>query len=179
MQAVELYLDQYLPWSEAKRQRGDVGEGTGGEEISRAFPAGEAPSGVSAHRMRELLRLRHYSYRTEQSYVHWVERFQTFCQSRGLDLEDPDSVRSFLSYLAIGRKVSSSTQNQAFNALLFYFREVLEREFGEVKSVRGKKGPRLPVVLTEEETRAVLAQADGTAGLILSSTDRGFGCQRR
>lgn len=167
MQAVELYLDHYLPWSEAKRQRGDVVDGTGKDEVSRAFPAGKASSGVAVHRMRELLRLRHYSYRTEQSYIQWAERFEAFCQDRGLDLQDPDSVRSFLSYLAIGRNVASSTQNQAFNALLFYFREVLGKEFGEVKSVRAKKGPRLPVVLSQEETRIVLGQAEGTMGLIL------------
>ncbi|MEM3421927.1 MAG: integron integrase [Candidatus Hadarchaeum sp.] len=166
MQAVELYLDQFLPWSRAKTLEKDLFREMEGKEFRVSHP-GEAGRSLNVQRMRELLRIRHYSYRTEQSYLHWVERYHAFCQSRGLHSGDADSVRSFLSYLAIGRNVASSTQNQAFNALLFYFREVLGKEFGEVKSVRAKKGPRLPVVLSEEETRRVLAQTEGTTGLIL------------
>lgn len=167
MQAVELYLDQFVPWSRAKNRAEDRSEDPGRGDHLKGLSLGEGPSSATVRRVRELLRLRHYSYRTEQSYAHWVERYHAFCQSRGLHSGDADSVRSFLSYLAIGRNVASSTQNQAFNALLFYFREVLGKEFGEVKSVRAKKGPRLPVVLSEEETRRVLAQTEGTTGLIL------------
>jgi integron integrase len=132
-----------------------------------AAPESPPKIGEAISRLKELMRLRHYSYRTEQSYVQWAERFGGFCRSRELEWAEPDSVRAFLSDLAIRRNVAASTQSQAFNALLLLFREVFGREFGEVRSVRTKRGPRLPVVLSEKETRDVLAQAEGTAALML------------
>jgi integron integrase len=137
------------------------------ERAGAVAPASPPRVGEAVARLRELMRLRHYSYRTEQSYIQWAERLERFCRARNLDWTAPDSVRAFLSDLAIRRQVSASTQSQAFNAILLLFREVFGREFGEVRSVRAKKGPRLPVVLSEKETREVLAQAQGTASLML------------
>ncbi len=141
----------------------------GAPEKAKGAAAIPSPSRVreAVSRLRELMRLRHYSYRTEQSYIQWAERLGHFCRERGLDWTASDSVRAFLSDLAIRRNVTSSTQTQAFNALLFLFRDVFGKEFGEVKSVRSRRGPRLPVVLSEEETRLVLEGVEGTSGLLL------------
>lgn len=167
MAAVGLYLDHYLPWLRQRSSTSEKGATPFGPGGPGVMHASSLEAGKAVSRLRELMRLRHYSYRTEQSYIHWAERFDGFCRERNLDWTEPDSVRAFLSDLAIRRNVAASTQSQAFNALLLLFREVFGREFGEVRSVRAKRGARLPVVLSEEETRAVLAQTEGTSGLIL------------
>lgn len=119
----------------------------------------------------EAIRIKHYSYRTERSYVDWVKRFCNYLsQSKGisnLDKVNSTDLRDFLSYLAINKRVSSSTQNQAFNALLFLFREVLDIEVkGVDKVVRAKRGLKLPVVLTIEEVEQLLKHLEGKALLI-------------
>jgi integron integrase len=118
-------------------------------------------------KMRQLLRLKHYSYRTERSYLDWVKRFFDYLQHlKGdtistLNYQTSD-VRDFLSHLAIKQKVAASTQNQAFNALLFLFRDVLNIDPGDLsKTVRARRGKRLPVVLTGEEVQKLLAQLSG------------------
>lgn len=124
-------------------------------------------------KMREAIRIKHYSYRTERSYIDWVKRFYDYVfnikkrdvESKGLDSGD---VRDFLSYLAVYLRVSSSTQNQAFNALLFLFRDVLKIELGELgKTVRAKRGPKLPVVLSIAEVGKLFSNAEGKYLLIL------------
>ena len=123
--------------------------------------------------MRQALRIKHYSYRTERSYLEWAERFMDYTakvkkkdvRAAGLDSGD---VKDFLSYLALTRKVSSSTQNQAFNALLFLFRDVLKTELGDLsKTVRAKRGQKLPVVLSPEEVQALFKHVKGLNLLIL------------
>ncbi len=122
---------------------------------------------------REALRIKHYSYRTERSYIDWVKRFYDYALSvkkkdirvKGIDSGD---VRDFLSYLAVKRCVSSSTQNQAFNALLFLFRDVLNIEFSDLgKTVRAKRGVKLPVVLSIEEVQKLFGQVEGKNLLVL------------
>ncbi|NOY82745.1 MAG: integron integrase [Kiritimatiellaeota bacterium] len=104
--------------------------------------------------MKERLRIRHYAYRTEQAYCDWVRRFFAYGCECSADVRSPDTVRRYLSHLAMERKVSSSTQNQAFNALLFLFREVWSIDLGDMsKGVRAKRGRKLPVVLSVEEVR--------------------------
>jgi len=123
--------------------------------------------------MRQALRIKHYSYRTERSYLEWAKRFIDYTskvkkkdvRAAGLDSGD---VKDFLSYLALTRKVSSSTQNQAFNALLFLFRDVLKTELGDLsKTVRAKRGQKLPVVLSLEEVQALFKHVKGLNLLIL------------
>jgi len=113
-------------------------------------------------KMREALRLRHRSIRTERSYVGWVRAFAETC-NRPPEAVDSSDVRRFLSYLAVERKVAPSTQNQAFHALLFLFRHVLER--GDLKdvanTVRARPKSRLPVVFSPEEIRRIFAELDG------------------
>ncbi len=123
--------------------------------------------------MREAIRIKHYSYRTERSYLEWTKRFIDYTskvkkkdvRSAGLDSGD---VKDFLSYLALAKRVSSSTQNQAFNALLFLFRDVLKKELGDLsKTVRAKRGQKLPVVLSPEEIQELFKNVKGLNLLII------------
>jgi len=117
--------------------------------------------------VREAARVRHYSYRTEQTYVQWVRRFILFHGKRHPRELGEAEVARFLSYLAVKRKVSASTQNQALNALVFLYRAVLERPLGEVAGiVRARRARRLPVVLSPAEVAALLAELDGVAWLV-------------
>ncbi len=107
--------------------------------------------------MQRLLRLRHTSLRTERSYLGWLRRFRAFTGERpGVELRAGDVVR-FLSHLAVEENVAPSTQNQAFSALLFLFRHVLDRDLDVAATVRAKPRPRLPVVLSRGEVGHVLA----------------------
>jgi len=120
--------------------------------------------------MKRLIRVRHYSYSTEQTYLDWARRFLDYMsKDKKTNVAEYDGVdvKSFLSHLALRHKVSSSTQNQAFNALLFLFREVLGQNLGDLSgTVRAKRGVRLPVVLTVEEVKALLSQLSGRSLLI-------------
>ncbi|HWX21457.1 MAG TPA: integron integrase [Candidatus Binatia bacterium] len=105
------------------------------------------------------IRLRNYSSRTLESYRVWISKFQAFVRSRPTCELDTQEVRGFLSALAVRHGVSASSQNQAFNALLFFFRHVLGREFGKVDGVvRAKRHRYVPVVLSRSEVEAVLGK---------------------
>ena len=118
-------------------------------------------------RLRAEIRVRHYSLRTEQSYVDWVRRFILFHHKRHPAEMGATEIRDFLSYLAVDRGVSASTQNQAKSALLFLYREVLKVELPWLDEVVvAKSAKRLPVVLTQVEVRALLNAMSGTMGLI-------------
>lgn len=108
-------------------------------------------------RLREALRARHYSKKTEETYCHWVRRYIFFHQLRHpLEMGEPE-INAFLTHLAVAEKVSASTQNQALCGLLFLYRHILQREVGDLGDViRARKPKRLPVVLTREEVKAVL-----------------------
>jgi integron integrase len=111
---------------------------------------------------REALRIRHYSLRTEQTYVQWIKRFIFFHGKRHPQEMGEVEVGQFLSALATESRVSASTQNQALNALLFLYRAVLEKPLGYVNGVvRAKRPSRLPVVLTRQEVRAIFGALDG------------------
>lgn len=118
-------------------------------------------------RVREQIRLKHYSIRTERVYCEWIKRYVRFHKYRHpLDMGAPE-VEAFLSDLAVRRDVSASTQNQALAALLFLYKQVLKQELpwlGEV--VRAKKPARLPVVLSIDEVHRILAQLEGEVGLV-------------
>jgi integron integrase len=118
-------------------------------------------------RVREAIRVRHYSYRTEEQYVFWVRRYILFHGRRHpLDMGAVE-VEAFLSSLAVHGKVAAATQNQALAAVLFLYRHVLRQELPWLNNVvRARKPRRLPVVLTREETRALLAQLSGVYWLI-------------
>lgn len=117
---------------------------------------------------REVMRFRRLSARTEEAYCQWIKRFIFFHEKRHPREMGPPEVEAFLTNLAVARRVSGSTQNQALNALVFMYRWVLLRE-NEAWSgfVRAQRPPRLPVVLSQEEVRRVLAAANPRYRLVL------------
>ena len=118
-------------------------------------------------RMRLAIRTRHYSRRTEEAYLGWVRRFVRFHGMRHPGELPPSAVAAFLSNLANEGGVSASTQSQALSALLFLYRDVLQKDFGWLDGVvRAKRPKRLPVVLSPDEVRALLAQMQGTRWLM-------------
>lgn len=118
--------------------------------------------------VRDRIRVKHYSIRTEQAYLGWIKRFILFHgKQHPLTLGAPD-VERFLTHLAVEGKVAASTQNQALAAVLFLYREVLDRPLPWLDDLtRAKQPERLPVVLTVSETQLVLARISGTAGLMV------------
>jgi integron integrase len=109
--------------------------------------------------VREVIRTRHYSWRTEQTYVQWIKRFIFFHGKRHPLEMGEQEVTQFLSDLAVAKRVSASTQSQALSALLFLYREVLGQELNWLQDVvRAKRPKRLPVVLSRTEVRALLNQ---------------------
>ena len=118
-------------------------------------------------RIRQAVRTRHYSVRTERAYVSWVRRFVIFHGKRHPETLGADEIGAFLSHLAVQGKVSASTQNQAMSALLFLYKEVLGKEVPWITDiVRAKEQRRLPVVLTRDEVVAVLGRTSGTPRLM-------------
>jgi integron integrase len=116
---------------------------------------------------RERMRTRHLSLRTEQAYLQWMRRFIDF-HHRGHPRElGAPAVEQFLTYLAVQRRVSSATQNQALQALLFLYRQVLGIELPWLDNItRAESAKRLPVVLTRNEVRALLSQLEDTPWLV-------------
>jgi integron integrase len=112
--------------------------------------------------IRDAIRLKHYSIRTEQSYVNWIKRYIFFHNVRHPDEMSAAEVEAFLTHLAVNEKVAASTQNQALSALLFLYREVLKKDLGPIDALRAKKTRRLPTVLTKEEVHRVLGELSGT-----------------
>ncbi|MHB1100258.1 MAG: phage integrase N-terminal SAM-like domain-containing protein [Burkholderiales bacterium] len=133
--------------------------------------------------VREKIEEKHYSYRTEESYVGWIKRFILFHHKNHPAQMGAKEVEAFLSHLAVDRKVSASTQNQAKSALLFLYKEVLEIKLPWLENITQAKTPqRLPVVLTVSEVQSVLPHISGTwwimANLLYGSGLRLMECVR-
>ena len=121
------------------------------------------------NRLRFLMRQKNYAIRSEKTYVDWVSRFLLFNEKAENQLLDSQCVVTYLEYLSIIRQVSPSTQRLALNAISFYFKNVLEREIGDISDfVRAKSREKLPVILTQEEVSAILAELSGVQWLIVS-----------
>ena len=119
-------------------------------------------------RVREAVRVRHYSRRTEEAYVYWIRKYIVFHGKKHPSTMGAPQISAFLTWLAVERRVSASTQNQALSALLFLHRRVLEQDVGDVPAVvRARTPERMPVVLSREEVSAVLAQLTGTMKLVV------------
>jgi integron integrase len=145
-----------------------------------SLPAGPV-SGASWRseyaRLTDEIRIRHYSSKTLSTYRGGVRQFQTFTCSKAPAELSTDDVKAFLTFLAVKRKVSATTQNQAFNSLLFFYRHVLRKEFGKVDGVvRAKRKPYIPVVLSREEIDAVLAHMESPYDLVVKLL---YGCGLR
>lgn len=141
---------------------------TSGSDASSVVPPPRVPVTAEApwtESMRRELRLRHYAWRTEQTYLDWAGRFAHFC-GQPLSEADEAQVRRFLEHLALERNVSSSTQNQALSALLFLFEHILKQPLQDIDATRARRGRRLPVVLSREETSRLLAAMSGTPALM-------------
>ena len=107
--------------------------------------------------VRDAVRVRHYSIRTEDAYVNWIKRFILFHGKQHPRELGTAAVSAFLSHLAVDGKVSASTQNQALSALLFLYQKVLEIDLPQIGDVvRAKKPQRLPTVLSRAEVQALL-----------------------
>jgi integron integrase len=157
--------------AKVKRGRGSADSPVSPPRSPRV-PDGEIVAGSPPRlldRMREAIRVRHYSIRTEAAYVDWTRRFILFHGRRHpMDL-GPDEVAAFLTDLAVQRNVAASTQNQAKSALLFLYKVVLGMDLPWLEEIVSAKNPRrLPVVLTPSEVRALLHDLNGTMGLVAS-----------
>lgn len=121
--------------------------------------------------VREVIRIKHYSIRTEQAYVQWIRRYILHHDRRHPQELGAPELSAFLSALAVQGKVSASTQNQALNAILFLYREVLKITLPWLEGVqRARKPQHLPVVLTRDEVKRVLARLNGTVWLMAAVT---------
>lgn len=110
-------------------------------------------------RLADEIKVRHYSPKTLKSYRGWVYKFRMFAGSKDPDTLDSEDVKRFLTYLAVEANVSASSQNLAFNGLLFFYRHVLGKEFGKIDGVvRAKRRPYIPVVLSKDEVYRVVDQ---------------------
>lgn len=135
--------------------------------LTKDAPAGPAEFKSVEEKMRKVLRLRQRSYSTEKTYLTWIRSFLSFIKGKPQDDINGWDLQDFLSYLAVERKVSPSTQNLAINALVFFFRHVLEKEIGnELSSVRARQRRHLPVVLTEREVQTIFDHLSGTQRLM-------------
>jgi integron integrase len=150
-------------------------------------PSLPAPTPVSKPKLldlvRDAIRLRHYSIRTEQIYINWIKRFILFHHKRHPTEMAEAEVRQFLSHLARAGNVAASTQNQALSALLFLYKDVLRQEIGWLGDVeRAKRPPKVPVVLSRTEVRKIFLTLTGTeklmAGLLYGSGLRLMECVR-
>jgi integron integrase len=135
--------------------------------VAEPAPASGSPKLLA--RLHEAIRVRHLSRRTEEAYRHWIRRYLFFHPLRHPQEMGEGEINAFLTHLAVQEKVSASTQNQALSALLFLYRQVIGREVGELGEViRARKPKRLPVVMTREEVKAVLANLSGDKWLMAS-----------
>jgi integron integrase len=131
--------------------------------------------------VRQAVRVRHFSYDTERSYVRWAEQFVRFHNTPGgwrhpRDMGAPE-VEQFLTHLAVDRRVAAATQNQAFNALLFLFRHVLQKDFGDHRDIpRARRTKYIPVVLSRQEIDTVLKHLSPPYDLVVKLL---YGCGLR
>jgi len=146
-------------------------------------PEGSGKQKKLLDQVRDLMRLKHYSLRTERSYCDWIERFIRFHQMRHPGEMGETEVTAFLTHLARDKNVAAATQNQALSALLFLYKGLLKQQIGWLDAVeRAKKPVRLPVVLTRDEVRKVFRHLEGSprlmAGLLYGSGLRLMECVR-
>lgn len=116
--------------------------------------------------LRDAITVRHYSRDTLKAYTHWAKRFIYFHGIRHPKEMGASEVEAFLTHLAVKERVSASTQNQAFNAILFLYKNVLKIDLGDINAVRAKRQRNIPVVLTKDEVRALMDHLRGPYWLV-------------
>lgn len=129
-------------------------------------------------RVRDQMRLKHYSYSTEKSYVHWIKHYILFHNKKHPNQMQKKEIETFLTSLATQKRVSPTTQNQAFAAILFLYKEVLKTDISEwnIQALRAQERKHIPVVLTQEEVQKVLQNLDGIYKLLFTLM---YGCGLR
>lgn len=129
----------------------------------------------AADTMVSVMRLKHLALKTEKAYLGWVRSFFAFMKGKSPDKLDNEDFKAFISHLAVDRKVARSTQNQAFNAVLFFYRHALDKDPGDLGlTLRAKQGQRLPVVLSPGEVLRLFDHMQGT-GLLMARLIYGSG----
>ena len=119
--------------------------------------------------VRRAIRVKHYSYRTEQSYIYWIKKFILFNNKRHPNEMGEQEINHFLTYLAVNKKVSASTQNQALCSILFLYKQVIKKSIGWIDKLEWAKKPKtIPVVLSTGEVKAVLLQLQGVVWIVAS-----------
>ena len=128
--------------------------------------------------VRDKIRFKHYSYSTEKTYVYWIKQYILFHHKRHPIEMEKREIEMFLTHLAVEKKVSPTTQNQAFSAILFLYKEVLGIDMREqnIQALRAKERKHIPVVMTRQEVRQVIMHLDGIYQLIVSMM---YGCGLR
>jgi integron integrase len=134
-------------------------------------------------KVRDVLRVKHYSIRTEETYKRWIQYFLRFHQNQDPVKMSKTEVSLFLTHLAVQKRVAASTQNQALSALLFLYKEVLQQPLDWLDDVqRAKRSERVPIVFSQQEVKAILQQLEGTkwimANLLYGSGLRLMECLR-
>jgi integron integrase len=118
--------------------------------------------------VQDVIRLKHYSYQTEKTYIYWIRRYIFFHDKRHPKDMGSDEIEAFLTDLAVNQKVAASTQNQALHAVLFLYKEVLKQDLDlKVNAVRAKKSKYLPTVLTRDEVFLIIKQLSGVHQLLI------------
>jgi integron integrase len=127
----------------------------------------EPPPKKLLDQVRDVIRVKHYSYKTEKSYVNWIKRYIFHHNKRHPQEMGSKEIEEFLTYLAVNQNVAASTQNQALHAILFLYRDVLRQELDlKVDAVRAKRSQYLPTVLSKEEVLAIIGNLPGTYQLV-------------
>jgi len=168
-QAVRLYFQNYQARQKTAPVQNPASPTGTIEQNAKRFNREEVLNNT-----REWIRVKHYAYKTEQSYMSWCKRFLDYSAQctggtkEGVVLVTPQLIKDFLVQLASKQHVAKSTQNQAFSALLFLCRNVLHIELHDMETnLRAKAGKRLPVVLTPAEINSLFSLLSGTSGLML------------
>jgi len=119
--------------------------------------------------VRHILRVSHYSYETEKTYIKWIRRFIFHHNKRHPREMGEQEISDFLTHLAVAEHVAASTQNQALNAIVFLYKHVLKKELGEFENIHwAKRSTHIPVVLTQDEVQKILNKLHGQAWLMVS-----------
>ncbi len=175
--AVKLYYSSLSPEAGTPPPRHQVDHV---REKAKGYISGEEtvhPWDIAIEALNNEIMVRHYSKKTLKAYSLWAEKFRYFIKDKLPENLAPDDVKAFLTFLAVAKKVSASSQNQAFNALLFFFRHVLKKEFGKIEGVvRAKRKPYIPVVLSREEIDRILQNLQYPYDLVVKLL---YGCGLR
>ena len=172
-------IDEYLTYLAKRKEDWQVRQASDAIQIYLFFKKrneresyrekgdGKAQWKTVAEEMRHALRLRHRAARTEEAYLSWLRKFYMYLNGKAPYSIDSSHVKDFMTYLAVEKNVAESTQNQAFNAILFLYRHVLDKPIDDIRdAIRADRPKRLPVVLTKEEVKQLFSCMSGTDLLI-------------